>query len=290
LGSVASSAPVEAVLDFYGYMDVVEKSLASTSSDKCDSRIQAATDKVNEMLASESGRNTLNTLFKICTPLNGTLDVQTFLANLMGNFQGVVQYNEEGSPITIKTVCDIMEKGSHKDAFNNYIQVNNLMLSSQKQTCLDCSYESGLKTFKNESFEAGLSGMRQWTYQTCTEFGYFQTTDSPNQPFGNGVPLSYYIDLCRDIFGFDFEPRVKETNVRYGGKKPRGASNIDFVNGSIDPWHVLSIVNGFSSTVTSTFINGTAHCDDMMLPNKNTLPAMLNAQKLIRAKIGKWLQ
>lgn len=31
---------------------------------------------------------------------------------------------------------------------------------------------------------------RQWVYQTCTEFGFYQSTDSPNQPF-SGFPLPW---------------------------------------------------------------------------------------------------
>ena len=33
------------------------------------------------------------------------------------------------------------------------------------------------------------------------EFAYFQTTDSPSQPFGNLVPLSLYTDMCTAAFG-----------------------------------------------------------------------------------------
>lgn len=36
-----------------------------------------------------------------------------------------------------------------------------------------------------------LSG-RQWVYQTCTEFGFYQSTDSPNQPF-TGFPLPWVL-------------------------------------------------------------------------------------------------
>ena len=28
-------------------------------------------------------------------------------------------------------------------------------------------------------------------YQTCTEFGFYQTSDSDNQPFGKLFPLKY---------------------------------------------------------------------------------------------------
>lgn len=33
---------------------------------------------------------------------------------------------------------------------------------------------------------------RQWVYQTCTEFGFYQSTDSPNQPF-TGFPLEWVL-------------------------------------------------------------------------------------------------
>lgn len=42
---------------------------------------------------------------------------------------------------------------------------------------------------------------RQWVYQTCTEFGYYQTLSSPNQPFGQDVPLSFSILFCEEVYG-----------------------------------------------------------------------------------------
>ncbi len=30
-------------------------------------------------------------------------------------------------------------------------------------------------------------------YQTCTEFGYYQTSDDPSQPFGNGFGLQFSV-------------------------------------------------------------------------------------------------
>ena len=46
-------------------------------------------------------------MFHICKPLNGEKDIATFISNIMGNFMGVVQYDNEGSPITIQTVLII---------------------------------------------------------------------------------------------------------------------------------------------------------------------------------------
>ncbi len=50
-----------------------------------------------------------------------------------------------------------------------------------------------MSLFHNEGGnEADLSLClgRQWVYQTCTEFGFYQSTDSPNQPF-SGFPLPW---------------------------------------------------------------------------------------------------
>jgi hypothetical protein len=45
----------------------------------------------------------LNRLFNICTPLdpNNWLDVATFMSTLMGNFMGVVQYNDDNRRVKV---------------------------------------------------------------------------------------------------------------------------------------------------------------------------------------------
>jgi len=288
IASVASSAPVQADLDFYQYMDVVDASLASIMGEFCNAQISNATQQIQTMLQSPEGRKKLEGLFSICKPLNGMKDIQTFMANVMGNFQGTVQYDNEGNPITIQTVCGIMENTDPKtNPLANYIAVNNLFLNAYGQTCLDCSYANAVSYLKNTTDNGGA---RQWTYQTCTEFGYFQTTDSKNQPFGNLVPLRYYTDMCKDVFSFNFLPGINDTNNYYGGNQPKGATNILFVNGSLDPWHALSVTSDFSDTVHAAFINGTAHCADMFAEPPVYNAGLVAAQALINTQIATWLQ
>ena len=46
---------------------------------------------------------------------------------------------------------------------------------------------------------------RQYLYQSCTELGWWQTSDSKKQPFGNLFPYSFLVkELCTDIFGSNF--------------------------------------------------------------------------------------
>ena len=134
---------------------------------------------------------------------------------------------------------------------------------------------------------------RQWYYQTCTEFGYFQTTDSDNQSFGSLVNLDSFTDVCSDVFNISQSAvlqAVYNTNDFYGGKNiPTNVTNIVFPNGSIDPWHVLGITQNITDQLPAIFITGTAHCANMYPPSPNDLPELTNARMEITTLIGTWL-
>lgn len=85
-----------------------------------------------------------------------------------------------------------------------------------------CVHFFACSSVQNVTYDPAQN-MRQWTYQTCTEFGYFQTTASPNQPFAykNMVPLSYWEQMCSLAFKstFNVEASVRDTNQRFGGNQ-----------------------------------------------------------------------
>lgn len=92
--------------------------------------------------------------------------------------------------ITIDVVCGIMQNGSLGDEITRYAEVNKVLLEAYGQKCLDFSYSNLVSTLSEESWNSsGASGSRQWTYQTCTEFGFFQTSDLKDQPFGHSFPV-----------------------------------------------------------------------------------------------------
>ena len=62
LGSVASSAPVFAKVNFAEYMDVVTASLTTTGQE-CGKNIANATDTLHSLLSSEEGAKELSQLF-----------------------------------------------------------------------------------------------------------------------------------------------------------------------------------------------------------------------------------
>lgn len=103
--------------------------------------------------------------------------------------------------------------------------------------------------------------MRQWLYLLCTQIGYFTTSNSKNQPFGDLFPLEYiskifscifwysiitrfcfsfFVKKCQDVFSEDFDlqfinRQIAKTNSIYGGLNFQG-TRVVFLNGDLDPW------------------------------------------------------
>ena len=70
-------------------------------------------------------------------------------------------------------------------------------------------------------------------------------------------PLNFSVQQCQDIFGPKFdqsaiEEGIKWTEIYYGGRNiSEDTKNIVFPNGSIDPWHALSILQSVNAYVTA---------------------------------------
>ena len=138
-----------------------------------------------------------------------------------------------------------------------------------------------------------ISSGRQWIYQTCTEFGYFQTTnDKSMQLFSSQwITLDFFTDMCLRVFDItatEITVAVTKTNKFYGGKDVNG-TNIVFPNGSVDPWHALSITSDLSDTQKALFIHGTAHCANMYPPKDDDPLELTLARMNISALIQQWL-
>ncbi|XP_069752825.1 thymus-specific serine protease isoform X2 [Narcine bancroftii] len=255
--AVASSAPLQAVINFSEYLEEVTYSLESSSA-PCPLLVKDASDTLTEFLSKADKYSQVTQDFQLCEPLEikSGMDSAYLLETLAGNFMDVVQYNKDnrvfedpkGTNITIDMLCTIMENSSLGIPYQRYAKVSQLLLDTDEVKCLDASYRKFLSDMMNTSWAApAADGSRQWAYQSCTEFGYYQSTQSLLQPF-SGFPLSYKLQQCIDLFGPAFNhtvvaEAVQHTNENYGGLNIKG-SRIVFPNGSKDPWHILSITKG----------------------------------------------
>ncbi|CAF1203294.1 unnamed protein product, partial [Didymodactylos carnosus] len=197
--------------------------------------------------------------------------------------------------ITIKVVCDTMLDSTLPDPFSRIVKVNDILMAVYNQSCLDAGYQSMISQLSKTSWNDSASeGGRQWTYQTCVEFGFFQSSNSTMQPFGNNFPASFFVKQCADIFGATFSADlltngIAFTNSYYGGEMFQG-SRVLFINGAIDPWHALSFTSSPPNNNSFIFMSTTAHCADMYPDSDSDPQELTDARKKISSTIGEWLQ
>lgn len=295
-GAVSSSGPLLAKADFREYYEVVRASLAAYQP-ACVDAVGKSIEQVEIMLRHMIGQRGLTQQFSLCDPLEKSIsnprDIANFLESLASLFAGVVQYNKDYSPharTTIDQVCDIMLNQTIGPQVTRLAAVNRLLLQQQNQTCLDYRYDNMIAQMTNTSWHAETAeGGRQWTYQTCTEFGFYQTSDNETLLFGNRFPVDFFYDQCVDIFGATFdrlrqEKDIFRTNTNYGELHAR-TTNVIYVHGSIDPWHALGLTQSSSADMPTVYIEGTAHCANMYEPQPDDFSQLKAARESIRAFI-----
>ncbi|KAG8322017.1 putative serine protease K12H4.7 [Homalodisca vitripennis] len=295
-GAMSASGPVLAKVDFFEYMDVVRNSLG-TCGQSCVKAVEMANRRVNQLLKKKSGQKTIEHLFKLCDPIDTTdqNDVWNLLESLADNFAVIVQYNNEGLPYSINTLCDIMTNKTIGSPLMRYAFVNKILLNLFGETCVDYKYNKMIEQLKetNWTSQSVSSGDRTWVYQTCTEFGYYQTSESKKEFFSNDFPIPFFLQQCSEIFGDKFTDKeiydgAYRTNAIYGGLDLQ-ATKVVYVHGTIDPWHALGITSTAVSGATAILINGTAHCANMNPPLPTDPPALKAARKKVGKLIGHWL-
>lgn len=108
--------------------------------------------------------------------------------------QGTVQYNRESSRApNVTDICKTLTNPA-KSSYQNFIDLSATFMEeffsndnyngarSYDAPCEDASWNASLAQLSNASRDES-NNMRPWTYQTCNEFGYFQTATSPTSPW-----------------------------------------------------------------------------------------------------------
>ncbi|XP_049582929.1 thymus-specific serine protease [Syngnathus scovelli] len=299
--AVATSAPIHATVNFPEYLEVVHRSLASENTD-CPLLVKKASDTLIEKLRDPATYENITKDFNLCSKLEIQTETDSayFLEMLAGNFMDVVQYNEDnrafegvvGTNITIKVLCGIMADTSLGDPYARYTAVARLMMDTFSLKCLDVSFNNNLRDMTNTSWDGpAAGGGRQWVYQTCSEFGFYQSTDSPNQPFG-GFPLEYHVKQCADFYNITAEQlaeSVAATNEYYGSYSIY-STRIVFPNGAIDPWHALGITQDIRPDLPAVFIKGTAHCANMYPADSKDPLQLTLARDQIFLHLQQWMK
>jgi len=231
--------------------------------------------------------------FNLCKPITSEKDISIFLSDMMGNIQETVQYNgEKNYVLNVTDICNVMLENT-KNPYDQFVRLSGLYRLQRNQTCENPSWNDSIAILSNKTKDPN-NNMRPWTYQTCNEFGYFQTASSKENPFVNWekwLDLQFYFDICKEAYNWSSLPMVDWINQIYGDVRIAG-TNIIFPSGTIDPWHIFGITNSTkvaNPTLKPLYILGTAHCNDLISEANSDPENLKNARKLIGNSIKEWL-
>ena len=300
--AVASSGPVQAKLDFTGYHTVVAESLKLEEiggSQLCYDRTRAAFQTVTDVVKSgqQDMYDNLQKQFCMCGGnVTNADDVATFVSDLADSFDESVQYDREAGPIdSVAYLCSLMNDTSHSPltALAQFYKD-----SHNSDSCTFCnsntSYAASLIEMMNTTTPPPHGvGLRQWIWQTCSQFGYYQTCEPDTPcPFSPYMTLASNTDICRDVYNMTVEEvtaAINFTNSWYGGNSTV-AERVVYVDGTVDPWHALAVIETLQPESPAILIDGAAHCRDLRPSNENDTPALKAARKQIASYLADWLK
>ncbi|EKX34652.1 hypothetical protein GUITHDRAFT_158798 [Guillardia theta CCMP2712] len=266
--AVSSSAPVQAILNMKGYNNVVASDFADETlggSMLCLNTIKGAFAQVGEYLLSYEGRRYLKTRFSVC----GGDDVLEDIKNraLFAETLSDPLIPQSNDPSCTSPLCDIRRQCkflTDQSLGKPLDRLVAMMDSVRDGSCLDTDYQMMLAGLQDIKISEDRTD-RTWFYQTCTEFGFYQTCDPDSRcPFVSSPHLNnvyFSTDMCKVVFNMSFEKTaefVRESNNEYGGLNLQ-SYNIIFVNGGADPWKSQSMLHPSNAYVQTVMVKGASH-------------------------------
>lgn len=283
--SVASSAPVLAQLDMPEYNNIVAKAYSVSNngvggSQACEDAIRIGHQKIGSKFADQAGQAFLENLFDLPS---GYLKTRAHQSEFAGN--GVADFPAQSNDPTcttpgcnIKSICDIMIDKSNGDEIQRLARLRKVQ-SSMKLASRDIP-----------SF---------WTYQTCAEFGFYQTCEKGSDCFYTQgfLTLSDFTVDCEQwgISRDQIKSNIEATNKHYGGRRPTGpddtklATCVLWPNGEVDPWAGLSVLEAPSVGQPVLMIDGASHHAWTHPSQQSDQPSVVAARLAIRKQVDVFL-
>ena len=235
------------------------------------------------------GRRGLERKFRLCSDEKSPLDDPADVAEAIAALTEIIPAQSNDPACDNGPVCDIarvcaamLDEGKGRDAVDRLAWVAAAAFSGSEvlkerrsprergrmgtshdddddvDDCVDVSHaktlarlsDESLPTFDTPKQEDDYGWDRSWQWQTCAEFGFYQTCEDASSclfraPALSPPPLSLasFVDVCVAVFGANASAVAAApgiTNERYGGWRP-GSTRVLFASGSIDPWRALSL-------------------------------------------------
>ncbi|CAN9164930.1 unnamed protein product [Alternaria alternata] len=259
--SWASSAPVEASVDQSFYFDPVWRGMNAKGFGNCSADIQASVRYMDKIM--DSDQSAAAKLKEQFLGLGAAKNSHATFADALTTIFYVWQsYGMEGGSAGLRRFCDFIETDPKTNAtapkegwakskgakwttdrwasFPAFLPNVNSYLETECSGKLNTTGECDL----NRKFTD--PAMISWTWQYCTQWGYFQSANlGPQQLVSKYNSLQHQHDICHRQFPdaprslFPDWPNTSRTNKVFGGWDIR-PSNTYWSNGEFDPWRTLS--------------------------------------------------
>ncbi|XP_055611698.1 putative serine protease F56F10.1 [Uranotaenia lowii] len=292
-GAWASSGFTRAIMEFEEFAEAWGESLINLGSQQCYNDIFVAFHVLENLI--DAGRtDILNDRFNLCNPIDGEdeMQVEFFFSELMHSLEFFTLL--ENNVTAFERVCNDIT-GSNAttslDALANWFNEN----FAEPSGCAISRLEDLAEWFRDDGWNDFLvrTGLRQSLYLECTEFGWFRTASSDNQPFGSRIDLDIYAEMCRQVFGDWFSvdsmrSAVVRTNNRYGGDSP-AVRNVHYSNGAEDPWRTVSISRPVGPDTSAQLIPRELLSADLWSISEFDSEALQAAKLKIKAEVASFL-
>jgi thymus-specific serine protease len=296
--AVSNSAPIQVQMDMSSYNDQVAFDLQYPrigGSQECHDII--AQGHADLSAAVHINKEAVAKAFHFCNA--SMLDYKGNVRMWLGD--GVVEVPAQSNDPSCNDdeLCNIDKLCSYAlEQQQNKLEAWEILASiankQMKVECLDVNWNQTLDHFADPQ-KGQEGGLRSWVWQTCTEFGFFQTCEkSSNCPFGRGYHTlaDEEFQVCRYAFGIEdneVKDSIEQTKEYYGGRDLIGASHILSVNGDVDPWGTLARVNSTNDLLPAYEVAGASH-HFWTHPVKDTDgDDVQRARELIYRTVAKWL-
>jgi pimeloyl-ACP methyl ester carboxylesterase len=278
VGALSSSGVVKTETSFEDYDHLVAIGLGA----ECLAAVKDATHQVESVLNNPTALAKIQTTFQS----QDVKDPLDFLSVLDGMASAAVQYGQQDA------FChSILSSSDHLTGFATG-GLAALQILGMKP--VDMTFQGAESTLTSD-YEGDV-GIRQWSYQSCVEFGGFAVPyhDSSMSAESSLLDLQYNLNGCKKLFGLTSPPDTDRMDKTYYlPLLDPSTTNIFFTNGSIDPYSMLSIAtadgNVSNPNTTAFTLTGLAHCGD--LGSSDGSGGMIDrAQAMFLKLANQWLQ
>lgn len=279
VGSLASSAPVMAKENFSEYDAHVTK----VAGPACANNMRAVVKEVESAMPDDKRFNEIKKQFG-AEDIRDKTDVVSLIAEIGA---GAVQYGMRDM------LCTKMQEAP--TPLDGYAEVARVIYARWGIKAVELVTQ-GAESINASDYSNGI-GMRQWFYQSCKEYGYWQTAnaDANKSTRSSLIDLNYYLDGCKRLFGTSEHAAISQTNASYYlPLLDEATSNIYLTNGSNDPWSRLSMTDENGNTTNKNLsyylIDGAAHCEDLHAPRATDSVSLKTSRSKLDELIAGWMK